>query len=101
MASEISTTFIYPPERLERPGAREPIGESGGSSFSGELGKALEAVDKLQTDADQQARVVADGGGNLHEMAIAMEKADVAMRLALKVRNKVVDAYNEIMRMPL
>ena len=42
---------------------------------------------------------VAKGAGNLHEMALALEKADVAMRLAVRVRNKVVDAYNEIMRM--
>jgi flagellar hook-basal body complex protein FliE len=101
MSSEISSMMILPPaplEGLQAPGAAAKAGES---SFSGELGKALEAVDKLQTDSDQQARLVADGGGNLHEMAIAMEKADVSMRLALKVRNKVVDAYNEIMRMSL
>ena len=99
MSSEITTTLIYPPGALERPEA--PVAEGDKSAFSGELGKALKAVDKLQTDADQQARLVADGGGNLHEMAIAMEKADVSLRLALKVRNKIVDAYNEIMRMPL
>jgi flagellar hook-basal body complex protein FliE len=32
-------------------------------------------------------------------MALALEKADVAMRLAVRVRNKVVETYNEIMRM--
>jgi flagellar hook-basal body complex protein FliE len=42
---------------------------------------------------------VARGAGNIHEMALALEKADVAMRLAMRVRNKLVDTYNEIMRM--
>jgi len=50
-------------------------------------------------EADHQAAQVAKGAGNLHEMALALEKADVAMRLAVRVRNKVVETYNEIMRM--
>ncbi len=69
------------------------------TAFAGELGRALGEVDKLQVQADQEASLVAQGGGNIHEMALALEKADVAMRLAVRVRNKVVDTYNEIMRM--
>ena len=42
---------------------------------------------------------VALGGGNLHETALALEKADVALRVLSKVRNKVVEAYQEVMRM--
>ena len=67
--------------------------------FGSELGKAIGEVDKLQTEADVQADAVARGAGNIHEMALALEKADVAMRLAMRVRNKLVDTYNEIMRM--
>ena len=35
----------------------------------------------------------------LHEAALALEKADVAFRLATKVRTKLVEAYQEVMRM--
>lgn len=80
----------------------EPAGReapAGGSSFTQELGRAVEAVDKLQLDADREADAVAHGAGNLHEVALALEKADVAMRLASRVRNKLVDAYNDIMKM--
>jgi flagellar hook-basal body complex protein FliE len=86
---------------LERPEAHsiEKPGKSGEGTFTGELAKALGEVDKLQVDADQQAKMVAEGGGNLHEMSLSLEKADISMRLAMKVRNKLVDAYNEIMRM--
>jgi flagellar hook-basal body complex protein FliE len=78
--------------------------ESGGQavgpgSFAETLGGALQKVDQLQLDADAQAEKVALGGGNLHEMSLALEKADVSMRLAMKVRNKMIDAYQEIMRM--
>jgi flagellar hook-basal body complex protein FliE len=53
----------------------------------------------VQAVADQEAEKVALGGGNLHETALALEKADVALRLATKVRNKLVEAYQEVMRM--
>src|SRR5512141_3194193 len=68
-------------------------------AFGDALGKALAGVESLQRGADRSAEQVALGGGNLHETALALEKADTAMRLAVKVRNKIVDAYQEIMRM--
>jgi flagellar hook-basal body complex protein FliE len=70
-----------------------------GPAFGAELGQAVEALDRLQGEADLEVAKVAQGGGNLHEMAIALEKADIGLRLATKVRNKVVEAYQEIMRM--
>lgn len=69
------------------------------TAFTGELDRAVGELDKIQVEADRQASQVAAGGGNLHEMALSLEKADVAMRLAVRVRNKVVETYNEIMRM--
>lgn len=97
-------------ERIGRVGGLEnalPVEPSGavapaaGASFGGELQKALAAVEGLQTTADARAREVAQGGGNLHETVLALEKADVGMRLAMKVRNKLVEAYQEVMRMPV
>jgi flagellar hook-basal body complex protein FliE len=80
-------------------GAAERARPVGGVSFAETLGQAIDSVDKIQLEADGQAAKVANGGGNLHEMSLALEKADVAMRLAVKVRNKLLDAYNEIMKM--
>jgi flagellar hook-basal body complex protein FliE len=85
---------------LERPG-NPGLERADSAGFTSALGKALNEVDGLQVEADQQAQKVAEGGGNLHELALSLEKADVAMRLAMKVRNKVFEAYNEIMRMGL
>jgi flagellar hook-basal body complex protein FliE len=79
-------------------GAR-PLERGGGGSFADALGQALQSVDKMQVDADRDAQAVALGGGNLHETALALEKADVAMKLAVKVRNKLVEAYQDVMRM--
>lgn len=81
------------PREVARP---EAAGDRG---FADALGNALGKVDRMQVEADIQADKVAMGGGNLHEMSLALEKADVSMRLAMKVRQKLVDAYQEIMRM--
>jgi flagellar hook-basal body complex protein FliE len=81
-------------------GILEPAAAPGrGGSFADALGKALATTEKLQAEADGQATEIANGGGNLHEASIALEKADVALRVATKVRNKVVEAYQEVMRM--
>jgi flagellar hook-basal body complex protein FliE len=71
----------------------------GGPSFADELGRALGAADTAQLAADSQATRAALGAGNIHETAIALEKADISMRVLTKVRNKLVEAYQEVMRM--
>jgi flagellar hook-basal body complex protein FliE len=81
---------------LEAPAARARPGVEG---FGEALGKAIGQADKLQLEADAQAEQQALGAGNLHETALALEKADVAMRVLTKVRNKVLEAYQEVMRM--
>lgn len=72
-----------------------------GAGFTEALKNALSSVDDLHVEADAQSAQVAKGAGNLHETALALEKADVAMRVAMKTRNKLVDAYHEIMRMSI
>lgn len=84
-------------DRMDR--TIESNGPAQASEFTSALGKAIGEIDKMQVAADTQADSVAKGAGNIHEMALALEKADVAMRLAMRVRNKLVDTYNEIMRM--
>jgi len=84
-------------DRMDR--TFENPGAGNAAQFGSELGKAIGEIDKLQGAADTQVDAVARGAGNIHEMALSLEKADVAMRLAMRVRNKLVDTYNEIMRM--
>jgi flagellar hook-basal body complex protein FliE len=81
------------------PERQGPAGAAGGASFAEALGQALSSTEALQQGADAEVSKLAQGAGNLHETALALEKADVAMRVLTKVRNKVVDAYQEIMRM--
>jgi flagellar hook-basal body complex protein FliE len=73
----------------------------GAPSFGDALGQALGQVEALQLAGDAQATAAANGQGNLHEMSLALEKADISMRVAAKVRNKLVEAYQDVMRMPV
>ena len=62
--------------------------------------KVFENTEQNLQIADQ-AVLKSNMGENvdLHEMMIAMEKADISLRLMVQLRNKAIDAYHEIMRM--
>ncbi len=68
-------------------------------SFGEALRQAIEQLPKLQEEADAAARELATGGEiELHDAMLALEKASLGFQLALTVRNKVVEAYQEVMR---
>ena len=74
--------------------------EAGGAEFAETLAKSLEKVNHLQKEADQAITEFVSGEtGNIHETMIAVNKADLAFRLTMQVRNKIVEAYNEVLRM--
>jgi flagellar hook-basal body complex protein FliE len=71
-------------------------------SFGNYLKNALDNVNQLQLDSQQIGVDFAAGKtDNIHEVMLAGEKADIAMQLTMQIRNKVLDAYNEIMRMQI
>jgi flagellar hook-basal body complex protein FliE len=70
------------------------------SDFNTHLKDAIGEVNDLQQKADQAIQqLVGEGKGDLQDTMIALEKADVSFRLMMQIRNKVLDAYQEIMRM--
>jgi len=83
---------------LSKPQAH-PVDKVGGQ-FAEALKNSLSAVNQSQIAADRAAEQVAAGESkNLHEAMIKLEEADISMRLMVQVRNKAVEAYQEIMRM--
>ncbi len=73
---------------------------TGEVSFADSLKEAINTVDKLQKSADMQMQNLATGKSqNIHETMIAAEKAELALKLMVQVRNKVIDAYQDIMKM--
>lgn len=81
------------------PKAAELSNGSGGG-FIDALQNAVKDVTRLQQDADKAILDVQSGNsGSLHHAVIALEKADVSFRTMLQVRNRLLEAYQEIMRM--
>lgn len=69
-------------------------------SFSSTLKNAINSVDELQKQSDVMVQKLATGETkNIPEVLISVEKADIALKLMMQVRNKVIDAYQEIMKM--
>jgi len=69
-------------------------------SFSQFLSRSIDEVNDMLGAADKSARDLASGKSeNLHDAMITMEKAETAFKLLVQVRNKVIDAYQEVMRM--
>jgi flagellar hook-basal body complex protein FliE len=75
-------------------------GVKGSSEFDRILTKAVDGVDGTLKDSDAVAKNFAAGKvENPHEVMIRLEEANLTLQWTLQVRNKVVDAYNEMMRM--
>jgi len=76
--------------------------ESRGTSFGGTLKKFIEDVNSLQNEMDEKIEKFATGEiKDVHEVMIAVEEANTAMEFMLEIRNKIVEAYQEVMRMPV
>ncbi len=69
-------------------------------SFADTLSEAVGKVNELSHDANIQIQKLATGENkNIPEVMIAAEKASVAFKLLTQVRNKIIDAYQEVMKM--
>ncbi|MBM3282708.1 flagellar hook-basal body complex protein FliE [Candidatus Gottesmanbacteria bacterium] len=94
-------------ERLDIPSALSNIPSTqnkidSNSSFSETLKGSIEKINSLQKQADAAINDLLVGNNkDIVQTMIMMEKADVAFRLMTQVRNKIVQAYEEIMRMQI
>lgn len=71
-------------------------------SFSDYLSRALEEVQTLQNDAQASAALTAMGQESyIHNTMLAYEKANLALQLTIQVRDKIVEAFQEIMRIQM
>lgn len=97
MPDPISSIRILPAE--VEPAATSSL-RSGKNGFAATLESAIDNVDQLQGEAQEQVEGLLNGSGaDVHSTMIAVEKADLAFELMMQVRNKIVAAYQEISRM--
>lgn len=73
-----------------------------GIPFSQYLNDALNNTNQLLLDSDKIANEFAAGKiDDISQVEVAAEKADIALQFTMQIRNKILDAYNEIMRMQI
>jgi flagellar hook-basal body complex protein FliE len=97
----MNVTRIAPPVApLPETGVPAPAPAARGASFANVLQDSLKQVNSLQNEADQAIESLATGGpATLHDTMLAVEKAELSFKLMMQVRNKIVEAYQEILRM--
>jgi len=84
---------ILPLDRVEKT-------RTSASGFADSLKQALNAVDELQHDSEAaQIAYSRNDDVELHDVLIKIEEAEVAFKTMMEIRNKLIDAYREVMRM--
>ena len=76
-------------------------GAGDAGAFAEALGRLVSSVDATTADANVAVTNMVDKNGDVHEAMIALQKAETALQLTVQVRNKLVQAYQDIMRMPI
>jgi len=84
------------------PISRKPEPPSNSVSFGNMLTDSIKQVNRLQVEADSSINDLTTGKQpDIHRTMIAMEKASISFELLMQIRNKVISAYDSIMRMPI
>ena len=92
----------FPPISGTAPtGATSPLGsESSQGGFGSTLKNAMNQVDQASADSQSQVSDLLQGNRqDVQNVMIAVEKADVAFQMMMQVRNKIVNAYEEVSKM--
>ncbi len=77
-------------------------GSTGSAAFSNILSNTIDNLQGLQNQAADAAQKFMTGENDeIHDIALAGQQAELSFELGLQVRNKVVNAYQEIMKMQL
>lgn len=79
------------------PSSSEGVGDTFGQS----LMNLVENVEQTGADANQAVSNMIDKSGDVHDAMIALQRAEMTLQLTVQIRNKLVQAYQDVMRMPV
>ena len=71
------------------------------TGFGDSLTRMIESVESSATQANTAVGQMLTGTGDVHDAMIALQRAELTLQLTVQVRNKLVQAYQDIMRMPV
>jgi len=84
----------------QKPGGTAEVPNDSGTGFAELLKNSIDDVNALQQQSSEmKSKLVTGEITDLHQVTIAAEKSSLAFQLSLQIRNKVIEAYQEIMRM--
>ncbi|GAB6841880.1 flagellar hook-basal body complex protein FliE [Methylorubrum rhodinum] len=86
---------------ISRPTGPKPVQATGASGFSGLLQQTLDGVAQSGEKADRAALSAAAGKANVVDVVTAVAESETALQTLVAVRDRVISAYEEIMRMPI
>ena len=90
------------PIRLVSQTQTAPVQRSAPAGFAEGLGEALQSVSNAESQVDALAKDIATGGSTeVHDLMMASSKASLTLDLAVQIRNRAIEAYQEIMRMQI
>ena len=93
---------IGPQAPVQKPTDLTEENSKADGSFVDTLKDSIRDINQIQIQAEQAiADVVAGNKQDLHQTMVAIEKADVSFQLMMQVRNKIISAYEEILRMQI
>ena len=104
MAIDLISATVPPPgvAGASRPAAAAGAApESQAPGFVDSLGRLVLAAEDAGRVANETVGAMLGGTADVHEAMIALQQADIALQFTVQVRNKLVQAYQEIMRMPI
>lgn len=76
-------------------------GAGSGMDFGATLNRLVSSVESSNAQANQATMGMIDGTTDVHDAMIALQRADMTFQLTMQIRNKLVNAYQEMMRMPV
>jgi flagellar hook-basal body complex protein FliE len=86
-----------------KPGGSSDAGTGAGAtaSFGEALGRLVDGVEQSTANANTAITGMMDKSVDVHEAMIALQREELSLQLTVQIRNKLVSAYQEIMRMPI
>lgn len=104
MPQDLAATRLAGPAPISDPGKLDSGTQTQGANktFSSVLEQAVQEVDqKIKTSGEEQVKLMTGQTNNIHQAMIAMQESGVAFSLMVEVRNKLVESYQELMRMQI
>jgi flagellar hook-basal body complex protein FliE len=98
MAIEKLSGFVSPAVTGRTTGTPAADGAQG---FGDTLNRLVQSVERSGEDANTAVSQMVEGKADVHDAMISLQRADLTFQLSMQIRNKLVTAYQEIMRMPV